>query len=150
MGHFCSQIDFLCILFVPLFMLIFGIALGRPPVLILRIWGSFQGAFRGHFEHFSADAANLEKCNSFKRNTCFGRCWASGFTLFLLTFCMCFSCCFLDGLFVRFWRIRASKGSPFGSRFSQILQILFALHEQNYRNILQSWLRFTNKIFLNF
>ena len=63
MGHFCSQIDFLCILFVPLFMLIFGIALGRPPVPILRIWGSFQGAFWGHFEHFFADVAKLTaKC----------------------------------------------------------------------------------------
>ena len=53
---------------------------------------------------------------------------------------MCFSCCFLDGLFVRFWRIRASKGSPFWSQFSQILQIL---HEKKRAEIeARKWMTF--------
>ena len=81
--------------------------------------GSFQNAFWAHFEHFSEDAAKLKKCNPFKRNACFGRCWASGFALFLLTFCLCFLCCFLDGLFARFWRIWAPKGDPCWGPFWQ-------------------------------
>ena len=90
LGHCCTQLDFLCILFVPTFMLIFGIAFGRPPASILNILGSFQSAFWCYFEHVFADAANLKKCISFKGNTCFGMCWASGFAFCLLTFCMCF------------------------------------------------------------
>ena len=68
LDHFGSQIQFLCILFVQIYMLIFGIAFGRPPQAFLRILGSFQGAFWGNFEHFFADAAKLKKCNSLKRN----------------------------------------------------------------------------------
>ena len=115
--HFGSQICFLCILFVLICMLIFGSAFGRPPVPILRIQESFQGAFWSHFGDFFAVAAKRKKCNHFRRNACFGRCWASGFALFLLTFCMCFLCCFLDTLFVGFWRIWASKGGPLGGNF---------------------------------
>ena len=106
--------------------------MGRPLFPILRIWGLFKGAFREHFEHFFADAAKLKKCNPFKRNACFGRCWASGFALFLLTFCMCFLCCFLDGFFSQFWWILASKEGPFWTSFSQILQIL---HEKKRAEI---------------
>ena len=105
-------------------MLVFGIALGKPLVTICTIWGSFQGPCWNNFEHFFADATKFKKCNLFKRNAWFGRCWASVFASFLLTFRMRFSFCFLDRLFVRFWRIWASKGAPFGSRFSKILQIL--------------------------
>ena len=128
MGHFCSKIDFLCILFVLIFMLIFGIAFGRPPASILKIWGSFQGAFWGHFVYFFADAAKLKKCNPLERNACFATCWASDFALILLIFCMCFLCCFLDGLFAQFLWILASKEGPFWSIFSHIFQIL---HEKN-------------------
>ena len=39
---------------------IFGIAFGKPPVPILKIWGSFQSVFSGHFEYFFADAAQVE------------------------------------------------------------------------------------------
>ena len=60
-----------------IFMLIFVIAFGRPTIVILKIFRSFQGPFWGHFEHFFADAAKLKKCKPFKRNTWFGRCWAS-------------------------------------------------------------------------
>ena len=34
-----------CILFVTTFMLMFGIAFGRPPVAIQEIWESVQGPF---------------------------------------------------------------------------------------------------------
>ena len=57
MGHFCSQINLLCILFVPICMIMFGIAFGRLPASILKILGSFQNAFWCHFEHVFADAA---------------------------------------------------------------------------------------------
>ena len=85
---------------------------------------SSRNVFWGHGEHFFADAANLKKCNPFNRNACFGRCWASSCALFLLTFCICFLCCFLDGLFARFWRIWASKKGPCWGPFWQFLQIL--------------------------
>ena len=119
-----SQIRFFFIFCVSIFVIVFGVAFGRPPVPIFRIWGSLQGAFLCHFEHFFADAAKLKKCNPFKRNAWFGRCWASVFAFVLLTFWMCFLCCCLDCLFVRFLRSWASKGGPFWSPFSQILQIL--------------------------
>ena len=45
---------------------------------------------------------------------------------------MCFFYCFLDGLFARFWQSWASKGGPFWSQFSQILQIL---HEKKCAQI---------------
>ena len=48
-------------------MLVFGIAFGRPPAAIWRILVSFQGPFGGHFEHFFADTAKLEKCNILKQ-----------------------------------------------------------------------------------
>ena len=41
------------------FLFIFGIVFGRPPPAFFRIWGSFQGAFWGHFAYFFADAAKL-------------------------------------------------------------------------------------------
>ena len=69
-----------------IFLLVFGITFGRPLVPFLRIWGSFQGAFWDHFQDFFADAAKLKKCNLFKRNAWFTRCWASVLASFLLTF----------------------------------------------------------------
>ena len=59
-GLLCPQIDFICIFCVSIFVVVFGIAFERPPVPILRIWKSFQGAVRGHFEYFFADATNFE------------------------------------------------------------------------------------------
>ena len=40
-----SEIGFVCKLLVPIFVLIFGIAFGRPPTTILTILDSFQGPF---------------------------------------------------------------------------------------------------------
>ena len=62
---------------MPILVLVFGIAFGKPPVAILQISGSFQGVFWDHFAHLFADAAKLKKCNLFKRNPWFGKCWAS-------------------------------------------------------------------------
>ena len=45
---------------------------------------------------------------------------------------MCFSCCVLGGIFVRFWRIWASKGSPCWGPFWEFLQIL---HEKKRAEI---------------
>ena len=60
LGQFRFRIVFFCIFGLPLFLLVFGIAFGRPPVPILEIWGLFQGPFWNHFEHFFADAAKLK------------------------------------------------------------------------------------------
>ena len=38
----------------------FGIAVWRPLVVILRIVGLIQGPFWGHFAHFVADVAKLK------------------------------------------------------------------------------------------
>ena len=86
MGHFVSKRVWKEFVGGVIFMLMFVIAFGEPPVAVLKILSFFQGPFWGHFEHFSADAAKLKNCNLFKRNAWFGRCWASGFASFLLTF----------------------------------------------------------------
>ena len=76
--------------------------------LLGGLWQQFWrcALFRGqswcHFKHFCADAAKLKKCNPFGRNAWFGRCRPSVLASFLLTFWMCFSCCFRHGLFGRF------------------------------------------------
>ena len=44
---------------MPFFVLVFGIAFGRPLVPIFKIWGSFQGAFWNHFDYFSQMLRNL-------------------------------------------------------------------------------------------
>ena len=46
------------------------------------------------------------------------------FLLIFANFSNVFFYCFLDGLFAGFWQSWASKGGPFWSQFSQILQIL--------------------------
>ena len=55
-----SQPIFFCICCVPVFMFVFGIAFGRPPVAIFRILASFQGAFWHHFAYLFADAVKLK------------------------------------------------------------------------------------------
>ena len=72
LGNFCFQIDFNCIFCVSIFVVVFGIAFGTSLVPFLKIWGSFQGTFWGHFEYFLADAAELKKWNLFKRNADLG------------------------------------------------------------------------------
>ena len=44
------------------------------------------GSLYSYLVHVFTEAAKLEKCNLFRRNACFGRCWASVFVLFLPTF----------------------------------------------------------------
>ena len=53
MGHFCSKIVFLCILFVLIFMLTFGIAFARPPVPILGFGRHFMVFFGVILKTFS-------------------------------------------------------------------------------------------------
>ena len=50
----------MCILFALIFMLIFGIAFGRPLAAFWRIVGSTQGPFWSPLAHFFADAAKLK------------------------------------------------------------------------------------------
>ena len=71
-------------------MLIFGIAFGRPPASILKILGSFQGAFWGHFEHF------LQMLQNSKNATLSSEMLGLGGVgpPFLHLFCLLFECVF--------------------------------------------------------
>ena len=91
LDHFGSQIRFLCILFVLIYMLVFGIARGRSPVAILMILVSFQDAFWGHFAHVVADAAKLKECK--REIYVFGNVGPPVLHNLLLVFCSCFSVC---------------------------------------------------------
>ena len=75
-----------CAFVVRLFFCLFFYFWYRFWVAILQILGVIPGYFLHHFEHFFVDAAKLKKWNPFKRNACFGRCWASVFVLFLPIF----------------------------------------------------------------
>ena len=120
-------------------MLIFGIAFGRPPVPISRIWGPFQGAFWCHFEHFFADAANLRKCNLFNEILVLGGVGPPVlhyFANFLHVFFMLLSR-------KPFCSILADLGLQRGSFRSICLHILQIFHE---KNVLK--LRHANEAFL--
>ena len=96
---FWRPIRFSCILFVSILILVLGIALGRPPFAVLKIWGLFQGVFWDHFGHLFADAAKIKQCICFKRHAWFGGSWASVFISFYNVFQFLFLCCNQNRIF---------------------------------------------------
>ena len=107
-------------------MLIFGIAVGKPPAPISKIVGSFQGSFWEDFEHFFADAAKLKKMQPFPAKCLVWEVLGLRFCIFFAYFLNVFFMLLSRWTFCAILADSGLKGSPFGSRFSQIFQILHA------------------------
>ena len=115
--HFGSQIRFLCISFVPIFMFIFGIAFGTPPRAFLRMLGSFQGAFLGRFCILFCRCCRSQKTQPFRAKCLVWGVLGLRFRIFFAYFLNVF---FMLVSIQPFWAILAELGLQNGSLMGSI------------------------------
>ena len=118
-----SQIRFLCIFMVSIFMLIFAIAFGEPPTPISSDLMSFRCPFCCHFAYLLVLLQNCKNETHLERKPCFWGCRPS-FAHHCHKLFEVFVVLQSRNIFVWFLQIRASKRGPCSSPFSQFVRFL--------------------------